>query len=369
MHELKPGNTDAPKALGASVTANRRGTGREALKQAQAAEVIFTRQHNVPGQLFAAYQQVYAHARLLDGNSCLARAGPLSSELAEHHYPWLRSQTTLETAICSNFSGDSGNIKAQLNESTMIATSSDFPVLRFRILGIAAGIHRAQEQKCDKSWRDEIQALEQYWGGDYPAQQLFQFYSVLAQCAEQTENFHAAKAMLTAAIEIQENIGRAKPSIDNIILRSTLYLYLANIMEALNQQAEAEAEIKKADSLLTPQSDHTALLYKLTAKIRLADIQSKHKKPDVAFSTLMLGRDLLPDIQIAFWSWISIESRATSTLKKASLRKRLRLTRRHRNFRRLPCEPQRSTRAPEMDGKNEPAYRGLTRVLSRPGTI
>ncbi len=296
----KPGDADALKALSASIIANRKDEVKDALLQAEAAEVIFTSRRNVPGKLFAQYQQAYAQQRLLDGSACLSRAGPLLSTLKDYRYPWLQSQTALETAICTNFSGDSSKIEAELEDSVTIATKSAFPIARFRILGIAAGIHRSQEPKCDKSWRDGIQGLEQYWKGNYPEEVLFQFYSVLAQCAEQTENFHAAKAMLTAAIATQEDIGRRKPSIDNVALRSTLYLYLANIMEALHEEAEAETEIRKADALLGSQPDDIATIYKLTAKIRLADIQSKHRKPEVALSTLMLAHDLLAKINNRF---------------------------------------------------------------------
>jgi CHAT domain-containing protein/predicted negative regulator of RcsB-dependent stress response len=284
----------AVEELSAAVRANKEDRTADALKQAQLAEKAFAKQNNIPGELRAQFEEVYAYQRRLNGRACQSRAGPLAVRLLNTKYPWLQSQTALETAICLNFLGNYSTIDDQIAISKTIATNARFSTLLLRVLGIAAGIHRQTEKKCEKAWRDGVQGLHEYWNGIHPEEDLYPFYAVLAQCAEQTENYYTSKALLEQAIWIQEDLAKKQVSLNNAILRSTLYLYLANILEALDEIPAAEQAIKNADLLLDKErNEYSALRFRLTAKIRLANIQNKLKKPEMALATLMQERELL----------------------------------------------------------------------------
>lgn len=284
---LKPGSSQPVTELGAAVVANQQGRTGDALQHARHAMAGFARQHNAPGELRARYEEVYAYQRQLNGAACRARAGPLGESLNSTRYPWLQSQTALENAICLNFLGNYSTIDDEIARSRKIAMQANYSTLLMRTMNIAASIHRLNERKCDKAWRDAIQGIHAYWDGNYPPDRLSQFYVVLAQCAEQTENYHAAKALMEQTILINDGIAKENKHSDNTIVRAMPHLLLANILEALGDSAQAENEVATASSLLETTQEPTANSFKLAPRIRLAEIQMLHGKADIALSTLM----------------------------------------------------------------------------------
>ena len=290
---LKPGSSQSVTELGAAAVANQQGRTADALQHARHAIAGFARQRNSPGELRARYEEVYAYQRQLNGSACRSRAGPLAQLLNSTRYPWLQSQTALENAICLNFLGNYSTIDDEIARSRKLAIQANYSTLLMRIMSIAASIHRLNERKCDKGWRNGIQGLEEYWKGNQPPERLSQFYIVLAQCADQTGDYHVAQVLFQQSINISEEIAGRDRKMDNAVVRSNLYVLLANVLEALGQSSYAEQEMKKADSLLDGMKEKTAITFRLAAKIRLAEIQVAHGKFQVALSTLMPVRELL----------------------------------------------------------------------------
>lgn len=283
---LKPGSSQPVTELGAAVMANQQGRTADALQHARHAIAGFARQHNPPGELRAQYEEVYAYQRQLNGSACRSRAGPLAESLNSTRYPWLQSQTALENAICLNFLGNYSTIDDEIARSRKLAIQANYSTLLMRVLSIAAEIHLLNEKNCDKAWRDGVQGLQEYWTGNHPPQRLYQFYAVLGQCADQTQNYHAAEALIQQAILIKNDIATQNHSADNTIVRGMLHFYLGNILEALGNSAQAELEAQKASLVLETTKEPTVDGFKLAPRIRLAEIQMMHGKADIALSTL-----------------------------------------------------------------------------------
>ena len=299
---LKSGSSQPVTELGAAVVANQQGRTADALQHARHAIAGFARQHNSPGELRAQYEEVYAYQRQLNGSACRSRAGPLAQSLSSTKYPWLQSQTALENAICLNFLGNYSTIDDEIARSRKLAIQANYSTLLMRIISIAAEIHLLNEKNCDKAWRDSVQGLQEYWKGNHPPQRLYQFYAVLGQCADQSQNYHAAKTLIEQAILLKEEIAKQDHSSDNTIVRGTLYFYLSNILEALGESAQAEEKAKKADSILENTTESTANSFRVPIKIRLAEIQLAHSNTETALFTLLSARDLLKTTDDQFFA-------------------------------------------------------------------
>jgi CHAT domain-containing protein len=296
LQQLGPDDLPAVSALSAALKSNQDDGTTDALTTAQMASRLFAQHHNVPGEMLAGFEEVYAYQRKQDGVHCLSSADRLDSVLEHSSYHWLEAQIALERAVCLPFAGnlDETKIEASLEKSLALARRFQFPILTFRILGIAPGIRRPLGPSCDTSWPQEVRGLGDFWGGTYPAERLFQFYSVLAQCAEQEEYWNAAEPLFLRVIAIREKV--IEPDHHDPFILGALYLHLASILTAMQEDSAAESAAKHAESIFESAPDGpTKDQYKLAAKITLAECQSNLGKAELALETLAPGQSLLKE--------------------------------------------------------------------------
>lgn len=297
LRDIEPKDIGAVQNLSNAVLSNESGRYDEALSQSRHAAAAFSRRRNNPAELLAGFAEVYALRNKLQGANCLGRAGPVLEELSGTPYRWLQAQLLLEDAQCRNFQIELAEADYDSNLSLSIATSSNLPVEKLRILGISAGM-KHQQGKCDESWSLGVAGLESFWQGAYPSERLDQFYAVMWQCARETGSLYLAETLLRRTIAMREITQTSMQR--NSIREGMLHLRLANILLALREANSAEDEGRKASLLLKDTDQVYAKDYVLRTKIEPAEMQLQHGDADLAMSTLQPVQQLLTSIQDKF---------------------------------------------------------------------
>lgn len=283
--------------LGKALTANKQGRYYEAAKQAQDAAISFARQHNVPGELLAQFEQVYASQRNLEPVECAAQAQHLWNELSRTNYRWLQGQVALEKATCLNLNADLNDATRELAASAKIAQDSDFPVLHLRILGLSAGIERLQNRP-DQSWRKAVQGLRICSEQVCPSERLYQFYSVLEQYAQKEHFPHMQEALLRQAIAIRE---MDPPEDRDTTVEGALYGRLNIVALVLKEEILAAEASQNSNQLLShAPNDPTTNKYVLAAKVDQAELQLQLGDAKAAIATLEPARERVPHIAHEF---------------------------------------------------------------------
>jgi CHAT domain-containing protein len=294
---LRQEDLPAVKALADALKKNGEGDHPGAVKQALVAAGIFARHKNFAGEFRARLEEVEAFRRAFNGHDCLARADPLWRELSKTNYRWLQAWLSLEKAECGNLLGEFTDSDSDLQISRQLAGHFNFPLLALRDIGISAG-NKHLRGSCDESWKEAVVGLNVYWQRNYvPQNRLYQFYSVMYQCALETGALHAGEALLRRAIELRDT----SPDIaKNQVIEGTLHLQLANLLSARKANQEAEQENRKATVLigqrkLPPQFD-------LIVKFQPAEFQLEHGDAQLALTALEPLRPVLSEKPDKFFS-------------------------------------------------------------------
>ncbi|HEY2392731.1 MAG TPA: CHAT domain-containing protein [Candidatus Angelobacter sp.] len=271
----------AVEALADAVKKNGSGDPSGAITQAQLAAKLFSQHKNLAGELRARLEEIHALRRKLDGPACIARADPVLTQLSNTAYHWMTALVATDKAECENLVGKFDEADAGLQTSTKLADMFGFPLLELRNLGISAG-NKHLRGNCDESWKESVDGLKIYWQ-QAGAQQgsLYQFYSVMLQCALETGHLSAGEALLRQAIFLRETSKTIKK---NETIECTLHLHLANVLAARKAEQEAKQEIAKAKSLLNPQK--LPPQYEMVVKIEPAEFQLEYGNPDLVIAAL-----------------------------------------------------------------------------------
>jgi CHAT domain-containing protein len=293
---MSPSETEGLQALSAAVVDNEQGLHKLAIAQSEIAEEVFRAHKNMPGQLFAEFQWIYAKRSLLLAEQCLVRANPLWEALSSTKYRWLQGQVALERAQCKNFLGELGESDSDSAISLNLAQRSHFPVLELRIFGISASMH-LQQGRCDGAWEQGVEGLKRYWEGIYPRDRLDQFYAVLWQCTEESGSLYAARDVLQHTLAL-----RRMATVHNPFREAMLHLRLRNIFLSQKQYKLAEAEDAAASSLLANLEDKTIDLteYRLINDIEPAELQLQQGDPAMALATIKRVSNNLKTVQSDF---------------------------------------------------------------------
>src|SRR5262249_38160395 len=91
----------AVRALSRPVVADQNDMHVQSLQESRAAAAIFSRSRNLPGELMARFQEIYALQRSLAGSDCLQKANKLWTSLSGTSYRWLQGQVALERGTCA----------------------------------------------------------------------------------------------------------------------------------------------------------------------------------------------------------------------------------------------------------------------------
>jgi CHAT domain-containing protein len=287
----------AVNALADAYKRNGEGDHSGAIKQALAAAQIFARRKNSAGEIRARLEEVNAFRRAFNGSDCLARADPLWNQVSRTQYRWLQAQLSLLKAECGNLIGEFSESDNNLQTSRQIASKFDFPQLALRDIGIFAGNEHLRGN-CDEGWKDSVDGLNVYWQKPHvPQSRLFQFYSVMYQCALETGSLYAGEALLRHAIELRET---SRDIQKNQIIEGTLHLQLANLLSARKAISEAEQEKYKGLSLVD--SKKLPAQFDLIIKLEPAEFQLEQGDARLALAALEPLRTALTENPDKFFS-------------------------------------------------------------------
>jgi CHAT domain-containing protein len=289
LNASTPQDTSAFEQLKSALQKNKTGPYTRAAEAAAKAASLFASRHNLPGELYARFEEVFARQQAVDSETCAALAARLKDRLTNTGYRWLMAHTALERATCLNQVEDYNNASAELQSSRRIE-DHNFPVLSLRILGLSAGIHRLQN-KDEESWQEGVEGLHRVAEASYPWQRVYQFYSVLELYADKKHYLHAQRALLLRAIAIQDAVPREEES---VIVKGTLYGRLSTVYLALKEDAKAAEAATRSNLLLSqaPQ-DATNARYILYERTGLAEAQRQLGDSAMAVRTLEPGLGLI----------------------------------------------------------------------------
>ncbi|MBZ5522226.1 MAG: CHAT domain-containing protein [Acidobacteriia bacterium] len=291
----RPDQRDAVKALSEALNKNSKGLYRDASSQAHQAEIGFADRGNIPGELRAQLERVYAEQRMLKGIDCSNTAAPLDRQLSATRYHWLQAQLSLENGTCLNMARDRSAALAAIEASETIAEAYGLPVLKLRILGLKASIKR-QQKNYEASWQEGAQGLASFFQGDYPPERLYQFYSVIEQYAQDRQLLSLQHVFLFQGLALQKSL----PAEDqDLVLQAVLHLRLANNLVLRRRDMAAKAESEQADALLAKVfNEPTAKSYVLGTQIAAAKDQLRVlDAPENARLILESSHDRIADVQ------------------------------------------------------------------------
>ena len=291
-----PGDVPTLEALGQALDKNSEGLYGEAAERAREAQAGFSVHHNTPGELRARREGVYAEQRVLKGRDCVAHAAPLIEKLSLTRYGWLQAQLALDEAACMNMGEEFSNALDEVKASMVFADKDAFPVLKLRILGLSASIKRRQKNYSE-CWQENVKGLSLYSQGRYPVERLYQFYSVMAQYAEDRQLLYAQNSLLRQALALQQ----ALPAKDqDIVLQAAIYLTLSNNLTIRRQSVPAQAALREAELRLKKVSETHVQSYVLTTQIKAARYQMDLNVPENARLILESSRYRLSAVQDNF---------------------------------------------------------------------
>jgi len=275
---------DAVRSLIEAIHSNLIGKHEDARDQAKRAAAAFRKRRNLPGELRATYEAVYAERRFLNGAGCLAAADDLGNRLSGTNYRWLQARVLLERAECSNLNGNFAESDSSFKASRDIADKFDFPLIALRNLSVSSGVKRLRGD-YDESWKESVGGLQVYWKAHHASRQrLFEFYAVMLQCSLDTGALYSAESFIDHAIDMRQR--HAADFGNNPTLDGLLHLHLANIFFARQEISSANEEKKEAVALLRILDDPTAEKYRLIAEIEPAELQLDHGDAMLALETL-----------------------------------------------------------------------------------
>ena len=300
VNQTTPADLAATKMLSAAFNYDWNDLHHQGIRESQNAADIFKRHSNLPGELRARYQEVYGLQRSLAGDDCLQHVDGIWEPVFNTKYRWLQTQLALERASCANMTLDFDTSAVNVNMARNIARQFQFPELSLRVAGFEAGIQQWQEN-YDGAWKKASEGLQLYWDGKcaksqanvsiqinslkcpYSWERIYQFYSVMQQCARKLGFPHTSEALLLRGISILEDNAP-----DDVSLKAMLYLKLANILSQQGDFTLADSEAEKAESLLkeSPSRESTAQIYAAVTRIELAEFELARGNGELALSKI-----------------------------------------------------------------------------------
>ena len=278
----QPRDQDAVQELATATLNNEQGAHDEALQHSREAIKSFKSSRNLPGELLARFQEVYALRSTMEGDDCAARADPLVAQSAKARFTWLYGQSLLERAQCRNFQAQLAKSDADAAESLNVS-KQHFPVLTMRVLGIIPGMKR-QQGKYDESWTLGVKGLKVFWQGAYPVERLDQFYAVMFQDAEDSKYPYLAESLLRHDIVIRtsSNNGMKK----NPLREGMLRIDLANLLNRRQALDEAKREMQTASAILQSVARSYPDNYRTLNTFKTAESELHHQEAEQALTAL-----------------------------------------------------------------------------------
>ncbi|HEX8817025.1 MAG TPA: CHAT domain-containing protein [Terriglobales bacterium] len=234
-----------------------------ALIEARRAKEVFRKAASAPGDLRAAFEEIYALHRQYHLQSCIDKIGGIEPVLQRVHYPWITAQINLERYACA--STDPNSTEYTLARARKSAQQAGYGTLYLRALGFCAS-NQTGSGSTDRAWEWDRVGLEQFWSGQYPSARAQHFYDDLSISAEDSAKWllavvlerEAVSAIAASPNRTSEGIERIEPA------RSAANAHFWR---------EAEDQYSKAlDAFAVLRQDSSTRALHASAEIRLGEV-------------------------------------------------------------------------------------------------
>ena len=191
---------EAVGSLSTAIRANRAGDPEEGLNRARKAKSLFRSTGDVPGQLRAEFEEVYALHRSAHPGECLTKTRQLGRDARLYRFRWLEIQAILEEAACSGMAGRNGDALLEAERATETAGKSHYPVLKLRGLGFSTELH-STIGNFTEAWKFGLIGLGAFTADVFPPMRGYQFHAALTYAAERKSQWYLATTLNQEAVQ------------------------------------------------------------------------------------------------------------------------------------------------------------------------
>ena len=272
--------------LAAAVRAGSAGDNGVSLAQSQNAVADYTAVGNAPGRLRGLLAETYALQRLDRARECLSVAQVLERDPHVKDYAWVRTQLTLEKAICSFLKGDFGSASHNYDEAADESASYGLDWLRLRALAGQAEILDFRGSPT-QAWQVDTTALLHCVQIHCPPIREYSFVYDLVQAAQALDLRYVALELTRTNVPIAAASGDATTYAYALEGLATIAGRLGDY--ALSDQAFAEAWKRTNSGKQIPSIE----LYRAEWQTDRAEILSRRGEPRAALELLEQNQQAL----------------------------------------------------------------------------
>lgn len=195
---LSTGSPETFRHLGAAIQANQRGEYGAAADPAAAASAAFLNTGNLAGWLRARTEEAYALRFLAKPSQCSQTAEQVIAR--SERFPWIRSQASIEAAICAVHGGASGRALELLQQGGALASEHSYAELELRANAILSE-QRFRLGDLRAPWIDGHRDFQLFWHSASRPNRAHQILMNQATAAEARGLHHAALVLHRSAAE------------------------------------------------------------------------------------------------------------------------------------------------------------------------
>ncbi len=274
-------STDFPRAVAAlasAVKASDRSDYDSSAKQADAAQRFFTAAGDVPGVLYAEFEQGFSAQMRRHSESCPDRSAA-ATESQKYPYWWLQAQLGLEQAFCAGITGNLGFDEQLARQSLEDAKRAGYGALFLRTLVFVAQ-DKFEAGDHDAAWKLLMTGLSSYWSAQLPTVRVYNLYGFASEMAE-------ASALANFELALWNEALSAIASDPSSLLKAGAHGEAARAASAAGHPELAQHHYAEATQLYSqvPQSD-AVRSFELSAQIQAAHLDNRLGHPEAAMVRL-----------------------------------------------------------------------------------
>jgi tetratricopeptide (TPR) repeat protein len=229
---------------------------------------IFAQARNIPGQIRAQFEEVYALHFADAASECLQKSGKIAPQLSKSSYRWLQIQFLLERSVCLGMNGNLGDASALPVDAYRKATAARYPSLSLRAAGFWAA-DLGEKGQTREAWKLCKEELKQYWSGSTRPVPGYNLYTFMDQLAEESEPWFFQTAIDEQALALL-------PEQEYPVWGAFEHSHAAKIATRANLPQVAEDNLQAADRLfaLGPKTEITENV-RFGTEIEVAEVSGR----------------------------------------------------------------------------------------------
>ena len=305
MQDLLEANqtTRSETALGllaSALQAFRAGESSQGDSNSRQALKAFRAAGNVPGTVYAAFEQAYALQRLSRPMECVEAARQELSTAQVRRYRWLEAQLRLTLGTCLASLSRYDEAYKSTVAAQEIAESSKYTVLELRALGFRASFLRdvgSYREAVKLDW----EGLVRFWGANDQLLRGYQFYYDMALATSGLQHPRAAASLMNEAVHLAALLP------DRYVEAMVRALYGGILIEDHSNAAASEQFDQSSKIFAGLPESPSSRFYKSYAEISTARLEGQRNQVEKGLERLghmesMLGTVQSADVEAQLWS-------------------------------------------------------------------